>query len=93
MSDRIVNVDGVCGGQPVIRGTRVSVLSIVSYMEIYGDPEPILRALPHLTGEDIEAAMDYYRRHTDEIERYRREEDESETWDLPNTYTRTRGVG
>ena len=33
MSDRIVNVDGVCGGQPVIRGTRVSVLNIVSYME------------------------------------------------------------
>ena len=91
MPDRIVKVEGVCGGQPVIRGTRVSVLSIVNYMEIYGNRESILEALPHLTEEDIDAAVEYYRHHTDEIETYRREEDASETWDLPNTHTR--GVG
>lgn len=91
MSDRIVKIDGVCGGQPVIRGTRTSVLSIVNYMEVYGDTESILRALPHVTADDIEAAMVYYRNHTDEIESYRREEDASETWHLPNTYTRDAG--
>jgi len=67
------------------------VLSIVSYLEVYSNKDDILRALPHLTSEDIDAALTYYRQHTDEIEQYRREEDESETWDLPNTYTRDVG--
>ncbi len=91
MSDRVVVVDGVCGGQPVIRGTRISVLSVVNYMEIYGDTKRVLEALPHLETDDIEAAMDYHRSHTDEIERYRREEEESESWKLPNTYKRGTG--
>jgi uncharacterized protein (DUF433 family) len=91
MSDKIIKTDSICDGQPVIRDTRTSVLSIVNYMEIYGDVDAILKALPHVTHEDIEAALLYYRQHTDEIETYRREEDASETWDLPNTYTRDIG--
>lgn len=88
MIDKIIKTDGICDGQPVIRGTRTSVLSIVNYMEIYGDADAIQKALPHVTPQDIEAALLYYRQHTDEIETYRREEDASETLDLPNTYTR-----
>lgn len=91
MSDKIVKVEGICGGQPVIQGTRTSVLSIINYMEVYGDKDAILRALPHLSSEDIEAAFAYYRQHTDEIDQYRREDDESETWNLPNTHTRDVG--
>ncbi|MDA0747650.1 MAG: DUF433 domain-containing protein [bacterium] len=91
MSDKIVRVEGVCGGQPVVRGTRTSVLSIINYLEVYGDKSAILRALPHLSPEDIEAALMYYRQHTDEIEQYRREEDETETWPLPNKYVRDTG--
>ena len=91
ISDKIVKIAGVCGGQPVIRGTRTSVLSIISYLEIYENKEAILRALPHLSPDDIEAALFYYREHTDEIEHYRREEDESETWELPKTHTRNSG--
>lgn len=91
MIDKIIKKEGVCGGQPVILGTRTSVLSIVNYMEIYGDADEILKALPHITSQDIEAALLYYRQHTDEIETYRREEDASETWELPNTHTRDAG--
>ncbi len=81
MTDRIITKDDVCGGRPIIRGTRITVLDIVNYMEIYGDRDRILQALPHLTIKDIDAALNYYREHTEEIEDYRKEEEKIEIID------------
>ncbi len=81
MADRIITKDGVCGGRPIIRGTRITVLDIVNYMEIYGDRDRILQALPHLGIKDIDAALNYYREHTEEIEGYRKEEEKFEIFD------------
>jgi len=68
----------ICGGEPIIRGMRITVRDVIEYLELYGEPEQVLEALPDLTRDDIEAAVDYYRNHREEIERYRREEEESE---------------
>ena len=78
MTDRIITKDGVCGGRPIIRGTRITVLDIVTYMEIYGNRKRILQALPHLKVKDIDAALNYYREHTEEIEGYHKEEEKLE---------------
>ena len=77
----------ICGGEPIIQGTRITVRDIVEYQEIYQSKERVLKALPHLILEDIEAALDYYRQHRQEIEAYRQAEEESENWtDLPNLF-------
>lgn len=54
---------GVQGGYPCIKGTRTPVRTIVElYRDIYpGDLEEIMRALPHLTREQIDAALRYYK--------------------------------
>jgi uncharacterized protein (DUF433 family) len=79
----------ICGGEPIIQGTRITVRDIVEYQEIYQSKEHVLKALPHLTLEDIETALDYYRQHRQEIEAYRQAEEESENWaDLPNLFKR-----
>ena len=53
---------GVQGGYPCIKGTRTPVSTIVKYFEeVYpGDIDEILRAFPHLTREQVDAALLYY---------------------------------
>ena len=61
----------ICGGKPIIRGTRISVSQIVELNQFLGwDTEKILNAYPHLTAEQIQAALQYYNAHTKEIDNY-----------------------
>lgn len=61
---------GVQGGAPIIRGTRTPVRTVVVLCRVtYPDrPEEVRAALPHLTSQQIEAAMAYYQDHAAEIE-------------------------
>lgn len=86
---RITKNKEICGGEPIIRGMRITVRDIIEYLQIYHSKERILEALPDLTLKDIEAALVYYRQHRQEIEQYRQAEEESENWsDLPNLFKR-----
>lgn len=60
----------VQGGEPVIRGTRTPVRTIVVlYFETYPDDlERVRASLPHLTPAQIDAALEYYRAHRSEID-------------------------
>jgi uncharacterized protein (DUF433 family) len=49
---------GVQGGYPCVAGTRTPVRTIVIHYP--GDMDEVIRALPHLTREQIQAALDYY---------------------------------
>jgi uncharacterized protein (DUF433 family) len=51
---------GVCGGYPVVRGTRIPVRILVGMYHEYGDLAEILAAYPHLTAEQVQGALDYY---------------------------------
>lgn len=87
LAERIVRDRTICGGEPIIRGTRITVRDIVEYMELYGSEERIQQALPDLTREDVMAALEYYGQHPEEIDQYRQEEEESEGWeDIPRTF-------
>lgn len=60
--DTITCTPGVQGGYPCIAGTRTPVRTIVElFYEIYpGDIDEVQRSLPHLTHEQIRAALEYY---------------------------------
>jgi uncharacterized protein (DUF433 family) len=62
MSDRIEINPEVCNGRPVIRGTRVSVETILAYLGAGDSIEDILVAHPRLEREDILASIEYARR-------------------------------
>jgi len=64
----ISRYENVCGGEPVIVGTRVAVRAIVEYDRLYHNLERTLRAMPHLTREQIQDALGYYADHTAEID-------------------------
>jgi uncharacterized protein (DUF433 family) len=57
--DRIIIEPNICLGQPVIRGTRITV-SVILKMLAGGKPvEYILEAYPELEEEDVRQAMKF----------------------------------
>lgn len=65
----------ICQGKPIIRGTRISVSNIVElYYLLNWDVQKIRDAYPHLSDQQIIAAVEYYENHKEEIDSYLREE-------------------
>jgi uncharacterized protein (DUF433 family) len=58
-SNRIEVNPEVMLGKPVIRGTRVTVELLLRKLSEGATEESLLEAYPHLTGEDIKAAIAY----------------------------------
>jgi uncharacterized protein (DUF433 family) len=57
--DRIAVDPKVLVGKPVIKGTRIAVEFVVELLAEGWTHEQIVRNYPHLTGEDIQAALHY----------------------------------
>jgi uncharacterized protein (DUF433 family) len=55
--DRIVRDPAVCGGDPVIRGTRVTLRTILPSLAQGAAPADILHGFPSLTEADVRAAI------------------------------------
>jgi len=64
----ITQTPEVCGGRPIIRGTRTAVQTIVGYYKLGLNVEEMLEGLPHLTAAQIYEALSYYHDHLTEIE-------------------------
>ncbi len=59
-----------CGGQPIIRGTKFPVRSVVAYVLQQGmTPEELVATFPHLTLAQVYDALSYYYDHKAEIDR------------------------
>ncbi|MCG2709416.1 MAG: DUF433 domain-containing protein [Thermodesulfovibrionales bacterium] len=56
----IVCKKDICGGGPIIKGTRTSVVNIVGYHKLGLSPEEIRAELPHLNLAQIYDALAYY---------------------------------
>ena len=56
-TDRIIRDPGVCGGQPVIKGTRVMVRTIPASLAEGADPGEIIIDFPTLTEQDVRAVI------------------------------------
>ncbi|MDQ3800544.1 MAG: DUF433 domain-containing protein [Acidobacteriota bacterium] len=60
----------ILGGEPIIKGTRTPVRSIVEKWRLGYTPEDIVRALPYLTLSQVFEAMSYYYDNQAEIDEY-----------------------
>lgn len=64
----ITRKKGVCGGKPIISGTRIKVSQIAIEFEQMGwAPDEIIQAHPHLTLAQVHDALSYYFDHVEEI--------------------------
>lgn len=88
----IVRIEGVCGGRPIIKGTRTPVRSIIGYLKLGYRVEDILEGLPYLTHAQIHDAVSYYYDHKEEVEEDFRRTNDVEYWMkklrnlIPNSY-------
>jgi len=69
-TSHIARDDAILGGEPIVRGTRIAVRSVVLAAREYGGVSGALRAYPHLIREAAQDALWFYEAHRDEIERY-----------------------
>jgi len=59
---------GICGGAPIILGTRLAVHQLMEQFDaLHGDKESLLKSYPHITPQQLGAALEYYADHFDEI--------------------------
>jgi uncharacterized protein (DUF433 family) len=70
LEGRVVRNPGILGGEPTVRGTRISVRSVVLAGREYGTPEGVLQAYPQLTLADVADALAFYEANAVEIDRY-----------------------
>jgi uncharacterized protein (DUF433 family) len=56
-TDRIIRDPGVCGGQPIIKGTRVTVRTILANLAEGADTDEIVADFPTLTAQDVRAVI------------------------------------
>ncbi len=69
MHPHITKNSDVCGGSPVIAGTRFPVRSVIFYvLKIGFTPEEIVEKFPHLSLAQIYDALAYYYDNRSEIE-------------------------
>jgi uncharacterized protein (DUF433 family) len=62
MNSRIEISPEVCGGRPVVHGTRITVDTVLSYLSAGDSVEDVLEAHPRLTKEDVLSCIDYARK-------------------------------
>ena len=64
----IVRTDGIVGGRPRIKGTRISVELIARFFKDGTTPQEILDTYPHLKAAAVYDAISYYLDHQEEID-------------------------
>lgn len=57
--DRIVTDPDILVGKPTIKGTRISVELILGWLANGWTHDQVIEAYPHITNEDIQAALAY----------------------------------
>ena len=57
LENRIVRDPAVCGGEPVFKGTRVTLRTVLASLAAGDNPEEILDDFPGLQAADVKAAI------------------------------------
>jgi uncharacterized protein (DUF433 family) len=55
--ERIARDPEICGGEPVIRGTRVTLRTVLASLAAGDSPVDLLKDFPALTEEDVRAVI------------------------------------
>lgn len=59
MEERIVINPDICNGRPTVRGTRITVQTLLEFLGAGDSVDDLLEAYPSLEREDILAALRY----------------------------------
>jgi uncharacterized protein (DUF433 family) len=59
IADRITIDDNICNGRPTIRGTRISVQTILDFLSAGDSSQDILDQYPTLEPDDINASLKF----------------------------------
>lgn len=59
MNDRIVIDPQICNGRPVVKGTRITVQTVMEFLAAGDSVDDVLEEYPSLTREDVLACMDW----------------------------------
>lgn len=59
MSERIVIEPEVCNGRPIIRGTRITVQTVLEFLGAGDSIEEVLQEYPALSRDDVLACLQY----------------------------------
>ena len=59
MSKRITVSPDICNGKPVIRGTRITVQTVIEFLAAGDSVEDVLEEFPSLKRSDVHACLDY----------------------------------
>lgn len=70
----------VCGGEPVLTGTRTPVRGIIQQIHQGTTPSELFDQMPHLNMEQVRAALEYYRRHKADIDNAVALNEDEEFW-------------
>jgi len=66
----VTRIGEVCGGSPIIKGTRIRVVDIaIEYERLGYSPDEIIDAHPHLTLPQVHDALSYYYENREELDR------------------------
>jgi len=63
--ERIEISNDICNGKPIIRGTRISVDTVLGFLAAGDSMEEVLAAYPSLHREDVLACLSYARNVSD----------------------------
>jgi uncharacterized protein (DUF433 family) len=65
----------ICGGSPVIAGTRIRIVDVaIEYEYLNRTPDEIINAHPHLRLEQVHDALSYYYENRDALDKKIRED-------------------
>ncbi|GAH52443.1 unnamed protein product, partial [marine sediment metagenome] len=59
IADRITIDDNICNGRPTIRGTRITVQTILDFLSAGDSAKDILKQYPSLEADDIKASIKF----------------------------------
>jgi len=59
MAERISIKPDICNGRPVVRGTRITVQTVLEFLAAGDSVEEVLAEYPRLTRADVKACLDY----------------------------------
>ena len=65
MSERIVIDPEVCGGRPIVAGTRMRVIDVLDALASGAEIDELLADFPYLSREDVQACLAYAARSLD----------------------------
>jgi len=55
----IVSNPDICNGRPVVKGTRVTVKSVMSFVTAGDTDKKVLKAYPRITSEDLQVCKEF----------------------------------